>query len=419
MRHPADYTAVTDYLFAQKAHGPKYGIERMRVLAAAIGHPERATPCIHVAGTNGKGSVAAMMDAILHAAGWHTGLHTSPHLVNLNERVQVDRRMLTDREIVEYVTELRPVAERLAAADPTDRPSFFELVTAMALLHFARTRCDIAAIEVGLGGRLDATNIVTPEVSVITSIAMDHCELLGDTLEQIATEKAGIIKPGRPAVIGRMPPAAEATVRAIAAQRGAPVSSVRAEFGDELAGYPHTNLEGDYQRWNAATATLAARALPAKWNITSDAIARGLEHVDWPGRWQRVRIGGRLTILDASHNPEGAKVLESNLTHLDAEIGRAPVVVTGVLGVARASPLIETIARHAKEIHFVVPRQPRACSFEELEALVPATFRGRVIRDTVEHLFPRRDQCTAGGPDDVVVVTGSIYLLGEVMARLQ
>ena len=415
---PPVFAAVADYLFAQKAHGTKFGIDRMRLLAAEIGHPERSVPCVHVAGTNGKGSVAAMLDAILHAAGWRTGLYTSPHLVHLGERVQVDRCMLTEQEIVDYLAGLRPIAERLAAVDPNDHPSFFEFMTAMAFLQFARKRCDIGVVEVGLGGRLDATNIVTPEVSVITSIAMDHCEILGDTIEQIAREKAGIIKPGRPVILGRVPAGAESTIRAMAGERGAPVFSVEETFGHDTARYPHTNLEGDYQRWNAATATLAARALAPKWKISDEAISRGLAHVDWPGRWQRVRIGGRLAILDASHNPEGAQVLDSNLAQLAAETGHAPIVITGVLGVARARPLIETIARHAREIHFVVPRQPRACSFEEMEALVPASFRGKVIRGTVEALFPTRDHCSAGASDDVVVVTGSIYLLGEVMARL-
>ena len=416
---PTDYAAVTEYLFAQKARGVKFGIDRMWALTAEIGHPERAVPFVHVAGTNGKGSVSAMVDAILHAAGWHTGLYTSPHLVQLGERVQVDRRMLTPPEIVEYFHELQPIAEKLGALNIDDQPSFFEFMTAMALLHFARRHCDIAVIEVGLGGRLDATNVLTPEVSVITSIAMDHCEILGNDLGQIATEKAGIIKPGRPVVIGRMPREAEVRIRAIAAERKSRVISVVEEFGDDLERYPHTNLEGDYQRWNAASATLAVRALAPKWKITDAAIATGLAHVDWPGRWQRVQVGGRLTILDASHNPEGAKVLESNLTHLVAETGRAPVVITGVLGAARAQPLIETIAKHAKEIHFVVPHQPRACSFEELEALVPPTFHGRIVRTRVEEIFPTANRCTVGGPDDVVVVTGSIYLLGEVMTRLK
>ncbi|MDP3070244.1 MAG: Mur ligase family protein [Opitutaceae bacterium] len=416
---PAGYAAVTEWLFAQKPQGARFGVDRMAALAAVVGHPERAVPCLHIAGTNGKGSVAAMLDAILHAAGWRTGLYTSPHLVQLGERVQVDRTPLTPHEIMDYVAELRPIAERLALADPEALPSFFEYLTAMAFLQFTRKSCDISVIEVGLGGRLDATNLVTPEVALITSIAMDHCEILGDTMEKIAAEKGGIIKPGLPIVLGRVPPAAEAEIRRIAARRGARVISVTQEFGDDLERYPHTNLEGDYQRWNAATATLAARALAPRWKISDAAIARGLAHVDWPGRWQRVAIGGRLAILDASHNPEGAQVLDSNLAHLVAETGRAPVVITGVMGAARARPLIETIARHAGEIHLVVPQQPRACSHDELIGLLPAGYRGRVVRADVSRLFPERDRCTAGGPEDVVVVTGSIYLLGEVMARLQ
>jgi dihydrofolate synthase/folylpolyglutamate synthase len=419
---PSDeYTAVTEFLYALKPQGDKYGIDRMRPFAAALGNPERATPCVHVAGTNGKGSVSAMLDAIFHAAGWRTGLYTSPHLVKLGERVQVDRRMLTDDQVIAYVNELRPIAERRALESPADRPSFFEFMTAMALLEFSRQRCDLAVLEVGLGGRLDATNIVTGEVSVITSIAMDHCEFLGDTLAKIAAEKAGIIKPSRPVVIGRMPAEAEEVIRAVAARRSAPVISVAELFGDDVAHYPSTNLEGDYQQWNAATATLAARALTGKWGITDEAIAQGLQHVDWPGRWQRVHVGERLMILDASHNPEGAQVLESNLSRLFAETGRRPIVITGVMGAARARPLIETISRHAAEIHFVVPKQPRACSYAELEALVPASFArrgGKVHRATVPKLFPAANRCSVGGKDDVVVVTGSIYLLGEVMTRL-
>jgi dihydrofolate synthase/folylpolyglutamate synthase len=292
-------------------------------------------------------------------------------------------------------------------------------MTAMAFLQFSRRRCDVSIIEVGLGGRLDATNIVDPDVSVITSIGLDHCEMLGDTLEKIAAEKAGIIKPRRPVVMGRVPPGAGRVIREIAVRNGSPLVSVEDVFGDDIARYPATNCEGDYQRWNAATAYLAASLMPARWRLTDDLVRWALGRVEWPGRWQRVRLGGRLVILDASHNPEGAAVLDSSLRRLWEETGRKPVVVTGILGAARGRPLLEVIGRHAAEIHLVVPRQDRACGYAELESLVPPSFGGRVVRATVEGVFPGPDACVAGDPADPLVVTGSIYLLGEVLARLE
>ncbi len=185
----AGYPAVQEYLFSLKAGGVRFGIDRMGLLAARLGHPEKAVPCIHVAGTNGKGSASAMLESILRHSGRRVGLYTSPHLVRLGERVQVDRVLLTEEEICAYVRELQPVAEQLAAdGGENDRPSFFEFMTAMAFLQFARKRCDCSVIEVGLGGRLDATNVVEPEVSIVTSIGLDHCEMLGTTLAAIAGE---------------------------------------------------------------------------------------------------------------------------------------------------------------------------------------------------------------------------------------
>jgi dihydrofolate synthase / folylpolyglutamate synthase len=416
----AGYAAVQDYLFGLKTAGVKFGVDRMRILTELLGHPERAVPCVHVAGTNGKGSVSAMLESILRASGRKTGLYTSPHLVRLGERVQVNRDILAEEEITAYVRELKPVADGIASRGGLDdRPSFFEFMTAMAFLQFSRKGCDISVIEVGLGGRLDATNIVDPEVSIVTSIGLDHCDMLGNTLEAIAGEKAGIIKRGRPVVIGRMPPEAEAKVREVAASAGSRVISVREEFGEDVSKYPHPNLEGDYQRWNAAAATLAARLLPAKFGVSRKSIEAGLAAVDWPGRWQRTNLGGRLAILDSSHNPEGAGVLDSNLLRLREETGRSPVAIVGALGTMRAGPLLEVLSRHCREICLVVPHQSRASTHAELEALVPATFRGRVIRSTVEELFPGPSVCTAGEADDVIVVTGSIYLLGEILSRLE
>lgn len=416
---PTDYASVTDYLYALKAGGVKFGIDRMRRLAEALGHPERSYPVIHVAGTNGKGSVSAMLEAILRAAGRRTGLYTSPHLVRLGERVQVDRRALTEGEIGAFVAELRPVAEKLAADGPDEHPSFFEFMTAMAFLQFQRRKVDVAVVEVGMGGRLDATNVVQPEVAVITSIGLDHCEQLGDTLEKIAAEKAGIVKPGRPVVIGRMPPEAETTIRTIAAERAAPVHAVREAYGDTIERYPVTNLECEYQRWNAATATLAAGLLPAAWKIGPEIVTAGLRAVNWPGRWQRLRVGGKRVILDASHNPEGAQMLDASLRRLVAETGRAPVIVAGVLGEFRARALLEVVARHAREIYLTPPHQQRASSYDELEAALPTGARARARRATLAEVFPAPGVCAVGAPGDTVVITGSIYLLGEVLARIE
>lgn len=416
----ADYPAVTEYLYALKSGGVKFGIDRMTALSRELGHPERLYPVVHVAGTNGKGSVSAMIERILRAAGCRTGLYTSPHLVKLGERVQVDRRPLTDGEILAYVNELRPVAERIGVGSPDEHPSFFEFMTAMAFLQFARAKVDAAVIEVGMGGRLDATNVVQPEVTVITSISLDHTEQLGGTIALIAAEKAGIVKAGVPLVLGRVPAEAESVIRRIADERGAPVHSVRAIFGQDIGGYPVTNLGGDYQRWNAATASLAARLLRPRFPQLDDALmAAALADVAWPGRWQSLRLGDRDLILDASHNPEGAAMLDENLSRLVATTGRKPVVVVGVLGEFRARAVLEVVCRHAREVHLVRPQQTRACSFEELEALVPPGAELRLSRGTIEAIFPEPGRCALGEAGDSVVVTGSIYLLGEVFARIQ
>ena len=414
----ADYSAVQEYLFSLKAKGVSFGIDRMRLLVRELGHPELRYPVIHIAGTNGKGSTSAMVASILRASGKRTGLYTSPHLIRLGERVQVDGETLQEAEIIAYTQELRPVAEALGRRGVDLHPTFFEFMTAMAFLQFARKGCDAAVIEVGMGGRLDATNVVHPEVTAITSIGLDHCEFLGNTPALIAAEKAGIVKPGRPVVMGRLPPEAEAVVRGVARERGCALRSVRESFGETLSAYPRTNLEGDYQRWNAATATLIARELPSAWGITEDGVQRGLSRVQWPGRWQRITLGGRRLILDASHNPEGAEVLESNLRRLLEEERVRPVVITGALGVARASALLRTVAEFAAEIHLVVPQQARACSFAELESLIPSSYAGKVFRRDLASLFPDPETCRAGRGDEVVVVTGSIYLLGEIMARI-
>ena len=415
-----DFESVAAYLYGLKPRGRSLGVERMRPLAEALDYPERLVPVIHVAGTNGKGSVCAMLEAILREAGWRVGLYTSPHLVHVGERVQVDRVSLTPQEIVDYTRRLDPIADDIARERGEEmRPSFFEFITAMAFLKFAHAQCDVAVVEVGLGGEFDATNIVTPELSVITSIGLDHCEWLGNSIEDIARAKAGIIKRARPVVIGRMPAAAEQVIRQTAARLNAPLFSVRETFGETIESYPQPALAGVYQRWNAATATLSARTLASRWRITEQSTEQGLARVHWPGRWETRKIDQRILVLDASHNPEGAETLDTNLAQLRRDFGRAPIVVVGVLGVERAGPLLDVVSRHAAEIHLVEPRDPRAVSTEQLRSLVPKGFPGRVIRDEVQRIFPGGKHCSLGQQGDLVVVTGSIYLLGEVIAQLE
>ena len=389
--------------------GSRLGVERMRLLSARLGRPELAAPCIHVAGTNGKGSTCAMIEAIQRAHGRRTGLYTSPHLVSIGERIQVDRTPLTDAEVVAHAERLRPHYEAIRAQDPEDAPTFFELITAAAFLEFAARRVDVAVLETGLGGRLDATNVCAPEVCVITSIGLDHMEYLGPTHAAIAGEKAGIIKPGVPVVIGYVPPEAEAVIVARARAVGAPFHFVRDRFPQ---GLPETSLPGEHQRRNAGAALLACE-LATRLPIDEAKARAALLAVEWAGRWQSHRLAdGRRLIIDGSHNEEGARVVEPLLASLPS-----PTLIVGALGAERARPLVETAARHAARLVLVRPDNERACSVDELAAFIPAGFRGEVRRASVAELFPSPATCVAEG--ETIVVLGSLYLVGEVLARLR
>ncbi|NBB78795.1 MAG: bifunctional folylpolyglutamate synthase/dihydrofolate synthase [Verrucomicrobia bacterium] len=406
-----DFSETLDYLYALKNRGSKYGIDRMRLLVEALEHPERAFPVIHVAGTNGKGSICAMLEALYRDNGYKTGLFTSPHLIHLGERVQVNRQMLTNPEIADYTEQLKPVAAELGRDDQDLHPTFFEFVTAMAFLRFANERVDIACIETGLGGRLDASNVVDPKLSIITTISLDHTEMLGDTLATIAAEKAGIIKPGKPVLMGRLPAEAEAVVRSVAAERGCRLYELAERFPDANA-LPQTNLEGDFQRWNAGLAVYATEILAERLPLESTA---ALGKVDWAGRWQRLEIDGRQLILDASHNPEGVRELAKNLDKLAAEEGRPPIIIMGTLGEDRARSLMAVVEPRAGGLYLVAPQQERATPTAFLKSCLDRD----AVETEVDAIFPEPGRCTVGKPDDTIVLTGSIYLIGEVMERIQ
>jgi len=324
----------------RRRFGMKPGLERIAALMAALGNPERDLACIHVAGTNGKGSVSAMCAAVLGRAGLGAvGLFTSPHLVFFNERIQIGGEPISDEALESAIDEVMsaiPGQPGHPAADAT----FFEIATAAAFCAFRKAGVRVAVIETGLGGRLDATNVILPVVSVITNIGLEHCEWLGDTIEAIAAEKAGIVKPGRPVVTGAMSDAASAVIAARAAEVGAPlspfspiVSARRAKDGstlfsleDELRSISgiRLRLEGAFQSENLATAAAAVEsfAAAAGIQIDDDSFKDGLADVRWPCRFQTVRTAP-LTIVDGAHNPPAAIALAASLQKL----GRRPLAL--------------------------------------------------------------------------------------------
>lgn len=417
MSGTADDHAIRDYLYSLKHQGAKYGIDRMRLLVDALGHPERTFPIIHIAGTNGKGSTCALLEALYRANGYTTGLYSSPHLIHLGERVQVNRECLAATDITAYTRQLRPIAQALGANNPDDHPSFFEFMTAMALLRFAEAKVDIAFVETGLGGRLDATNIVDPELSIITSVSLDHMEQLGETIEQICVEKAGIIKPGKPVLIGQLGAEAEAVVRRIAQQKGCPVYALRERFTQTDA-LPKTNLAGVFQRWNAATAVHATEILNERFPMTTS-ITPVLQTIDWPGRWDTIQLGDKTLILDATHNPEGANMLNENLQAMIAQTQQKPIIIVGTLGEFRARSVLKVASRYARELHLVMPDQSRATPTDILASSLPAENTAPVYHRQLNDLFPAVGVCRPGQAGDHIVVTGSLYLIGEVLEQLR
>lgn len=403
--------ATLAWLTDLRAGGSRLGIERMRALADRLHLPSllAGRPVFHVAGTNGKGSACAMIEAIQRAHGRRTGLYTSPHLVHLGERVRLDGQPIPEDELIALAGRIRPVAMRLAAEEPGLAPTFFELMTALAFLAFAERKVEVIILETGLGGRLDATTACTPMVTAITSIGFDHQEYLGHTLAAIAGEKAGILKPDIPCVLGELPAEAEAVIRARAAALGCEVHAAVAKPGVEL---PETNLAGRHQRINAAVALRACELAAARLPIDTSLARRALLQVDWPARWQEIRLGdGRLLVVDASHNEEGARMLEPLLAGL-----RAPTILVGTTGSGRARALLATVARHAGRLILTEPSSERATPVAELLALLPPV-GCPITTARVANLFPSPGICLAKG--ETVVVVGSLYLAGEVLGRLR
>lgn len=418
------YKEAKEYLYSLSCAGSHFGLDRIRLLLDRLGNPQDRYPTIHVAGTNGKGSVCKMLESIYRIAGYKTGMYTSPHLVYLGERIQVASSPISQQKIAHYTQLLIKSIESIKKLDPEFQVTFFEFMTAMAFLEFAKEKVDIAIIEVGLGGELDSTNVIKPEVSVITSISKDHTEILGDSIQSIARAKAGIIKEKVPLVLGVLPESAENTITAIANERMAPVLSIANHFGTSISLYPETSLSGYVQRYNSGIATLVTIVLKKKFPISPDQLRNGLMNTYWPGRWEKIQLCTPQTlILDATHNEGSTQQLHENLTKLSQETSQQFTFVVGVLGEERAVPVLKTIVPFAKHIYFVPVNQSRATDPQILKNIaIDQGFTGLTSVTSLTDLFGYPS--TFLSPldthkvNDTIIVTGSIYLLGEVMAHL-
>ena len=387
--------------------GSALGLERTQLLLERLDNPQNFCPYFHIAGTNGKGSTSVMIESIQRAHGRRTGLYTSPHLIELGERIQINRQPISENRLIDLVEQLRKHYDFIHQTRPELDATFFELMTAVAWIEFRVSKVDLAIIETGLGGRLDATNVGRPTICIITSIGMDHQEYLGNSIAEIAAEKAGILKSGVPCVVGFVPPEAEVVITKRAKEVGAPLYFVRDRFKDEL---PLTNLKGQHQRQNAGAALLACELVNA-FPINNETVRTALQNVEWPARWQEIKLkDDRTLIVDGSHNEEGINSTSILLREL-----KSPTVILGSLSLTRAEALIKIVAEYAGEIILVSIEHERAIAAEELKKLVPKTFSGKISLSTVKELFPETNQCAVkGGP---VVVIGSLYLAGEVLAR--
>jgi len=394
------------YLAGLQPLAMRFGLERMERALEALGHPERRQPVLHVGGTNGKGSTCAMAAAALGEAGLAVGLYTSPHLVRFNERIQVRGRAIDDGALAEAVDEVRRACPWHEAGTEADRLTYFEFATLAGLVHLARAGVDVAVVEVGLGGRFDATTAIVPRVTAVARIGLDHTQLLGDTVEQIAFEKAGIFKPGIPAVVhAQQPPGALEVLRAEALRRGAPLVVAPPAWEGPIA------LRGDHQRGNAALAAAALRALARSGvPIAEDAIALGIATARWPGRLEEV--GG--VLLDGAHNPDGAAALAAALAALHP--GRPVELVFGVLADKDHGGMLHALAPAARRLHLVAPATPRARAAADLHAQALALGADADVHDGLEDALRCARRAAADGA--LVCVAGSLYLVGEARALL-
>jgi len=397
-----DYKKILDYLYGMESPKIKLGLGRVQNLLGGIGNPEKNLKCIHVAGTNGKGSVCAIIFYILREAGYKVGMYTSPHLKKFNERIRVDNHFITDKEIVDYFLKVKPYITN---------QSFFEITTAMAFLYFKENNVDYAVLEVGLGGRLDATNVVTPLISVITNIGLEHTDLLGNTVEKIAFEKAGIIKQNVPVITGVKGNALK-VIKKIAKQRKAPLT-IPKQFG-----YVNfKNLNGTFQQENKDIALTTIEILIKnnliKLNETQ--IQNGIKKTEWPGRMDFIE---KNVLIDGAHNPDGFKVLKKELLIFE-ETRKIQnfIFVVGAQSTKDINEMLKIINPLVSSIIFTKSDNPKASKPQELLRIFNKInynkkSKAKIINNPKNALDYARKIIKK---NELIVATGSIYMIGEVI----
>ncbi|MFY9825927.1 MAG: folylpolyglutamate synthase/dihydrofolate synthase family protein [Thermoanaerobaculia bacterium] len=410
--------------------GIKLGLERAADLLVRMGEPQRRFPCVLVAGTNGKGSTSSLLAAMVRAAGYRTGLYTSPHLENVEERLRIDGRAIGSGRLGAILADLVALAERETGSPPT----YFEAVTLAAFRWFAESQVDLAVLEVGLGGRLDATNLADPVLSLITPIGFDHREFLGNTLAAIAREKAGILRSGRPALAWIEDAEPAGSVQSVAEDVKADLRFASREVRIEAV-EPHgwegqrirlatparehgleLSLLGDHQAKNLGLAVRAAETLANLGfdRLDAQAIAAGAAACRWPGRLEPVLLpGGRRVLLDAAHNPDGAAVLARFLDRLDRRAGAVDLLF-GVLADKDYGEMLPRLAAQARHVVLTRPVSPRAKDPAELQSLL-AGRDGVVVEPDLDRALDR----ALGLGGEVLVACGSIFLVGEVRKGLR
>lgn len=413
-----------------QAAAAKFDLENISMLAERLGRPDRAYPTAHIAGTNGKGSTAAFLESILRRAGFRTGLNTSPHLETINERIRVNGEQISDEEFASTFSRIQALNEELLAAGRLRaHPTYFECVTAMAFEYFARERVDFGVFEVGLGGRLDATNILTPVIAVITRVDFDHENFLGHSLAEIAREKAGILKPRVPLVLAEQRPEAQEVIQARAKELGCPLIETGSAFCVEKewteSGYSRAlvtekgtgwsvelrpQLPGRFQLQNSLSAVAATRYLESRgYRISDEAIRRGIAEALWPGRLEKTQSNPDV-YLDGAHNPSAARELAAFLDQNLA--GRKIWLVFGALRDKAVDEIAGILFPHAAEVIFTEPRTTRAISAVQLsEITLHHAAHYTIISEPELALEFALDHAA---PNDAVFVAGSLYLVGQL-----